>query len=910
MLTFLEETLQSIKRNHSNFSELTLILPSKRACGFLLNYLRKSSITTSFAPKIYSVEEFIETLSDLKIISTTEMLFKSYEAYLNTHSISEKEDFETYTTWATTLLNDFNEIDRYLVEPTAFFSYLGSIKALEKWNVKEQDKTDLIERYLQFWEQLPEFYENLKELLITAGEGYQGLVYRKASEDIEHYIQQHGNSKHLFIGFNALNNAEQHIFQELLETGNTEIYWDTDSYFYLDKKHSASLFFRNYTSNWPYYRKNPQLRLSSHFETEKSFQFVEVQKNIGQAKYLGSLLSQYSPEQLDKTAIVLADEKLLLPVLTSLPQNIQQVNITMGVSLKTFPAAIFFETLLHFHQKPSNSLYYQEVLAILNHPLASFIIESPQEITSKIVARNSAYLSLEQLEELAGAANMEYIQLLFGNWKNNSVIALTSCIKLLLKAKEQAPQNAIDRIVLFKLYSVFIQIHALNGKYAHLKTIKTIHGLFVELISTTSLDFEGDAYHGLQIMGILETRVLDFENIIMLSVNEGIIPAGKSNASFITYDLKQQFKLPSYYEKDAIYTYHFYRLLHRAKNITLVYNAHAEGLNTGEKSRFLLQLEIENHPKHTIKHLVVSPPVSSLSKTLKTVEKTEAVMVRLREIAGKGFSPSALTNYIRNPLDFYYQKILRINEFQEVEETVAYNTLGTIVHDTLQEFYEPWEGTFLTVELLQNRKAQIDTEVRRQFKKTFKEGDFTKGKNLIVFEVAKRYISNFIAREIAEVKAGNQIKILQVESELKTEIAIPEINFPVHIGGKVDRVDEFNGMLRIIDYKTGMVKQGELEVVDWEPITQDYKYSKAFQVLAYALMINHTNPIVKAEAGIFSFKNLNSGFLKFGTKEKPGSRTKDQLITQETLALFISELKKLIVEICNPELPFTEKEIE
>jgi len=510
MQTFLEETLQSIKRNHSDFSELTLILPSRRACGFLLNYLRKSTETTSFAPKIISIEAFIETLSDLKIISTTELLFKSYEAYLHTKRISEKEDFETYTSWASTLLNDFNEIDRYLVEPTAFFSYLGSIKALEKWNLREQDKTDLIERYLQFWGQLPEFYENLKELLISSGEGYQGLVYRKASEDIEHYIQLHGNNKHLFIGFNALNNAEQHIFQELLETGNTEIYWDVDSFFYEDKKHSASLFFRTYTSTWPYFRKNPQLTLSSHFETEKSFQFVEVQKNVGQTKYLGSILSQYTSEQLDKTAIVLADENLLLPILTSLPQNVQRVNITMGVTLKTFPAAIFFETLLHFHEKPTNSLYYQDVLAILNHPLAALIIESPQKITSKIIARNSTYISLEQLEELAEVANKEYIQVLFGDWKNDSLIALESCIKLLLIAKKQAHLKSIDHIVLFKLYSIFKQINILNEKHAHLKTIKTIHGLFLELIATTSLDFEGDAYNGLQIMGIFRNKSARF----------------------------------------------------------------------------------------------------------------------------------------------------------------------------------------------------------------------------------------------------------------------------------------------------------------------------------------------------------------------------------------------------------------
>jgi hypothetical protein len=910
MLTFLEETLQTIKRNHSNISELVLILPSKRACGFLLNYLRKSPEKTAFAPTIISIEEFIETLSDLKIISTTEMLFKSYEAYLQTHSISDKDDFEIYSSWAITLLGDFNEIDRYLVDPNAFFNYLGSIKALEKWSMKDQDKTNLIESYLQFWNQLPQFYETLKELLLTEGEGYQGLVYRKASEDIEHYIQLRGDDKHLFIGFNALNNAEQHIFQELLETGNTEIYWDTDSYFYEDKKHSASLFFRSYTENWPFYRKNSELSLSSHYETFKTIKFVEVQKNIGQAKYLGTLLSQYSEEQLNNTAVVLSDEQLLLPVLSSLPQNINSVNITMGVALKAFPASIFFETLLHLHLKPSNSLYYQDILAILNHPTAALILKDPQGTTSKIIARNSSYLSLELLELLAGEDNKEAIQLLFGDWKNDSLIALKSVIKLLLKAKDRPLQNSIDLIVLFKLYSIFKQIDDLNNRFSHLKTIKTIHRLYLELIATTTLDFEGDAYSGLQIMGVLETRVLDFENVIMLSVNEGIIPAGKSNASFITYDLKQQFGLPSYFEKDAIYTYHFYRLLHRAKHVTLLYNSHAEGLNSGEKSRFLLQLEIEGHRNHTIEKVIVNPKVAAMVKKTKTIVKTNAVIKRLREIAEKGFSPSALTNYIRNPLDFYYQKILKINEFQEVEETVAYNTLGTIVHDTLQEFYEPLKGAYLTIELLQKLKLQIDNEVSLQFKKTFKEGDFTKGINLIIFEVAKRYISNFLDFEIAEIKAGNKIKILRIESDLKIEIPIDEIDFPVYIGGKVDRVDEYNGLLRIIDYKTGLVQQGELELIDWGPITQDYKYNKAFQVLSYAFMIKETETITQAEAGIVSFKNLNSGFLKFGTKDKIGGRTKDQLITQDTLSLFVTELKKLIVEICDQEIPFTEKVIE
>jgi ATP-dependent exoDNAse (exonuclease V) beta subunit len=269
-----------------------------------------------------------------------------------------------------------------------------------------------------------------------------------------------------------------------------------------------------------------------------------------------------------------------------------------------------------------------------------------------------------------------------------------------------------------------------------------------------------------------------------------------------------------------------------------------------------------------------------------------------------------LTSYIRNPLDFYFQKILKINAFEEVEETIAANTLGTIVHDTLESFYKPFEGVFLTSELLLKLKEHIHEEVTKQFRKTFKSGSFNTGKNLIIFEVAKRYISNFIDYELSEINAGNQIKILQIERTLAVEIPISEIDFPVRIGGKVDRVDEYNGQIRIIDYKTGKVEQSHLEIVNWSDITQDYKYSKVVQVLAYALMINKDMPISKFEAGIISFKNLNRGFLKFSTKEKPGGRTKNQEVTQETLELFIVELKKLILEITDPNIPFIEKEID
>ncbi len=909
MQTFLEETLSTLRKEHTDLSSLTLILPSKRAGGFLKNYLRETATKTNFSPKIISIEEFIEELSDLKIVDTTELLFKSYEVYLNTSAIHEKEDFEVYTSWATTLLADFNEIDRYLIDPEPFFNYLSSIQDINHWYVKDE-KTPLIENYLRFWSGLHDFYENLKSALLLEKIGYQGMVYRKAAEDIEHYCSIKDARQHVFIGFNALNNAEQHIFQELLETGNTSVFWDADAHFYTDGKHSASLFLRKYTNEWKYYQSNTPRIIGNHFQKEKQFQFVETQKNISQAKYVGELLSNLSENEIQRTAIVLADEKLLIPILHSLPDNISSVNITMGISLKTFPITHFFENLFAQHVNSRTTLYYKDVLSILNHPITSSILPDAPDIIGVIHSKNISHISLEMLYSLSSESNRNILNDLFGDWENSSKKALRICVKIVKRLKDKLKDNLVEIAALHQLYLVFSKINALNDSFFYLKSIKTIHGLFSELASSTTLDFKGDAYKGLQIMGILETRVLDFENVIMTSVNEGVLPAGKSNASFITYDLKQQFGLPHYTEKDAIYTYHFYHLLHRSKNITLFYNNQSDGLTVGEKSRFLLQLEVEKHQNHSIQKLVLAPNVTIKPNQQKTIQKTQAVLKQLEEIANKGFSPSALTSYIRNPIDFYFQKVLRIRGFEEVEETVAANTLGTIIHDTLEAFYKPFESVFLTSEILVQMKRQIDEEVTKQFHTSFKAGAFDKGKNLLIFEVAKRYVSNFIDYELSEIKNGNQIRIVQIETNLEVAIPISELNFPVKIRGKVDRVDEYNGQLRIIDYKTGKVEQSHLEIIDWEKITEDYKFSKVIQVLAYALMINKDTPIQKVEAGIISFKNLNSGFLKFATKDKPGSRTKLADVTQETLDLYITELKKLILEICNPSIPFIEKEID
>ena len=903
MITFLEETLAKIKEETSALSELVIILPSKRACGFLLNHLKSSADKTFFSPKISSIEEFVQEISNLKIIDPTELLFESYKVYLKVISNQEKDSFEVYSSWATPLLNDFNEIDRHLISTNSFFNYLSTIKNINHWGV-QNEQTQLVKNYLKFWNSLPSFYDLLRTELIHKNQGYQGLIYREAAENIEYYKSNSSNKTHIFIGFNALNTSEQTIIQELLEVDQTRIYWDIDQFFYNDKIHNSSYFIRKYISTWSFFKSNPIAYISDNYSSHKNIDIIEAQKNISQVKYIGDLLSKLNISELNQTAVVLADENLLIPLLHSIPKNVEKVNITMGISLKQFPITDFFILLITLHNSATEQYHFKDVVTILNHPITSKIYPDSSSIIERITANNLTYLSIDKLLALSSDKERPPLRLLFSSWNNNSARGLSVCLEIIDFFKN-TNSLSIERAALYQVFNVFKKIEALNNKFEHFTSVKIFQQLFSEIINTTTIDYQGDAYNGLQIMGVLETRVLDFKNIIVASLNEGVLPSGKSNNSYITNDLKKEYHLPTYTEKDAIYTYHFFRLLHRAKNITLLYNNFSDGLSTGEKSRFISQIEFEENPRHKIRKSIISPAILNHKEELRSVEKTDDIIQKIKQIAKEGFSPSSLTSYIRNPIDFYLQRVLKINQNKTVEETVAANTLGTIVHDTLEVFYKPLEGKNLKLDVLEAMKIKIASEIEKQFKKTYRDGIYDKGKNLIIFEVAKQFILNFINYEINDIKKGNEIRILKIESKLAFDFPPNELDSVIRVKGKVDRMDEYNGTLRIIDYKTGVVEPRDLEISDWDTLTSDYKYSKALQVLAYALMANQTSNYENIEAGIISFKRLKKGFIKFTYK----GAHKQTNISQDVLDKYTLELRKLILEISNKVIPFNEKEV-
>lgn len=916
-ISFLEKIAKVIIQDYSEkLAETTIILPNKRAKVFLIEALKKETKQTILSPDIISIEDFVQDVASIRSIDAIELLFEFYEVYLSVTEKQNQQSFELFANWAKTLLQDFNEIDRYLLEPSHVLSYLKDIEDIKKWGIEVENKTKLLEKYIDFWKLLPLYYESLYNHLLNKEIGYQGLIYREAVNNLNHFSNTISNRTYFFAGFNALNAAEEKIVQHLLALDQAKIYWDVDQTFLNDSYHDAGLFVRRFKESWKHYKTNHFEWIVDDFSQSKNIQIIGTPKTIGQAKLAGNIIENIineNPEtSLDKVAIVLGEENLLMPVLYSLPSSVGALNITMGYSSKNNPSQILIAKLFKMHTNAlsrkgeSYVFYYKDVLDILTHPLVEPYAKA-NNLVKIIKENNYTFITHHRLIEL-GNNPSNLFHLLFQKWENGAVKVLENISALLLLIKENFNNdNEEEKIAKAFVYAIFKVINKLINYYSqhqHIDNIDTLYAIYKQVIDVAEVSFEGEPLRGLQIMGVLESRVLDFDTVIVTSMNEGKFPAGKSQNSFIPYDVKRELGLPTFKEKDAIYTYHFYHLLQRAKNIYLIYNTENDGLDAGERSRFITQLEVEKQPKHNLTFDIYNPALPNTAYQSMVIPKSDAVMERLREIAVAGFSPSALTSYIRNPIDFYFQKILRIREVEEVEENIALNTLGTIIHETLKALYDPFIGKFIAETDISNCFKMLDDEVLKQFKLVYKEGEIKKGRNLLAFEVAKRNVSNFLKMELESIKDGDAIEIIALEKTFEREFSHPSLPFPVLIKGNVDRIELRNGKIRIIDYKTGKVEKTNIILKSWNGLTQELKNDKIIQVLAYAFMFENEAKGVPIEVGIISFKNLKSGFLPFGFKED-----KELTITVNSKILknYLEEIALLLKEIFDASIPFEEK---
>lgn len=906
MQSFISETLDDILLTTKSFQNVVFVLPSQRAKVFVKQTF-KDKISVGFLPEMLNIEQFIQQVSGVQKADNIQLLFHFYTIY---KSVEKNPDsFDTFSSWALTVLQDFNEIDQHLINPTDIFIYLRDIERLRKWSVKGTFKeTELIKDHYSFLEKLSIYYSAFYQFLIDENIGYQGLMYREAFKKIDTFLNKNEDKKIFFIGFNALNKAEELLFQKVLENGNSEIYWDIDETFF-NSTHQAGKFIRKYKKEWKYFENRKLKSLGNTFLAPKKIEVIGVAKNNTQIKYIGEILEKNT--NFKNTALVLADETLLPITLNSLPKNIEAINITMGYPLKDIPTtnllfSIFqlFISQEKLQKKSVNQFYYKDIIRFFKHQSIYGLIASVDAFTSEIAKENQTFINENRLAKFLENQTPEVENVVLNLFKpfDNVINFIDRVLDLINLLKEEV--DALEKEYLFRFYTVFTQLKTLQNEFQYFTDLKILSQFFKQLIASESLSFQGEPLKGLQLMGMLETRVLDFENIILASANEGVLPASSQQNSFIPFDVKIEFGLPTYREKDAIFSYHFFRLLQRAKNIFILYNTEHDVFGSGEKSRFVTQLEMM---RTDIVQKIVSPKVLSQKVKLKEISKNNLVFDRLRELAHNGFSPSSLTNYLYNPMAFYKQKILRIKEFDDVEETVAYNTLGTVVHETLDELYKPFIGKFLTVDAISEMEKITKDLVVKHFKIHFKNGDLRTGKNRLIFEVANRFVVNFLAQEKKLLKdQNNQLKIIATEENLSAKIEIEGIDFPIKIHGNVDRVDELNGEFRIIDYKSGMVKSSELKVLNFAELREREQY-KAIQVLLYAFLYTKSkkyNSSKNLKGGIFSFKNLNQEFLAINFSSN--YRSPDTTITPEKLDQFLEEIKGYIREIYNPAIDFIE----
>ena len=905
MQSFISQTLDHILKTTPSFEDVVIILPSQRAKVFVKQTL-KDKIKIGFLPETLNIEQFINQVSGIQKADSIQLLFHFYTIYKSIEKAPVS--FDVFASWAYTVMQDFNDIDQHLIDSNDIFIYLRDIQRLKKWSVKGEFKeTELMKDHYSFLEKLTIYYTAFYEFLKEKKIGYQGLIFRESCKKIDEFLEQNTHKTFFLIGFNALNKAEEFLFQKVLENECSEIYWDIDTAFY-NSNHQAGKFIRKYKAEWSHYEKNDLKILGSSFAKPKNIEVIGASKNTTQIKYAGEILENFS--DFSNTALILADETLLPIMLSSLPKNIDAINITMGYPLKDLPTtnliASIFQLFLSQEKLQKigvHEFYYKDVLRFLKHESIYKLISDIHFFTDEIAIQNQTFINQGQLAKLLENTEGEIgvmIKSIFNSYV--SVEEFIDRIVHLIKVLKEKVSD-LEKEYLFRFYTTFTQLKTLQNEYKYFPDLKTLSLFFRQLISAESLSFQGEPLKGLQLMGMLETRVLDFENIVLVSSNEGVLPESSQQNSFIPFDVKTAFGIPTYKEKDAIFSYHFFRLMQRAKNIFIIYNTEHDVFGSGEKSRFVSQLEMM---RTDVAQKIVTPKVSNQKESLKNIPKNEAVIERLKELATKGISPSALTNYLYNPISFYKQKILKLKEFEVVEETIAYNTLGTVVHETLDELYTPFIGKFLLIDSIAQMERKVKELVVKHFRNEFKNGDITTGKNRLIFEVAVRFVNNFLAQEKELLRdTNNRLKILATEETLATELHIEGIDYPVKIHGQVDRVDELNGVLRIIDYKTGMVSSSDLRVAAFERLREKEQY-KAIQVLLYAYLYTKSKKYhfkQPLQAGIYSFKNLQSGFLPVDFSSN--YRNPAMEITSEKLEEFIFEIKKYLKEIYTLQEDFT-----
>ncbi|WP_455643438.1 PD-(D/E)XK nuclease family protein [Parabacteroides sp.] len=943
-------------------SRLAFVFPNRRTGLFFQKYLSEVSEKPLFSPTILTINDLFVQLSGKQTADRISMLFKLYDIYLK-HSGSS-ETFDEFLYWGEMLLNDFDDIDKYMADARMLFTNVTDLREIENdfsflspeqiaairtfWSsFYPKGDTPNQEQFLAVWQILYALYTDLREALAAEGKGYEGMIFREVVEQMEkNECCDLPYAKVVFVGLNALSVAEERFLSELQKRKIADFYWDYASPKVTDPDNKASYFVERNLRRFPSQLVvesgelkvesiNSDAKQLSTFNSQLSTPKIEVigiPSGIGQAKQVHSILSELckedemSAEEALRTAVILPDEHLLIPVLNAIPEQIRRINVTMGYPLAGTPVASLMEYILalqknirYVDRRPV--FYFRDVLPILNH---RYISATSPEVVSSLVKdiseNNKIYISYDDLDKtplLSILFTPVTAVETFSDYLINVLQELNKAVEsgelkvenVNSDAKPLSTINDIEQEFIFHYFTTVNRMKEVMREANVEMKIDTYFRLLKRVTDTITIPFHGEPLSGLQIMGVLETRALDFDRLIILSMNEGIFPLKKAANSFIPYNLRRGFGLPTYEHQDSVWAYHFYRLIYRASHVSLLYDTRSNGLQTGEVSRFVHQLHY--HYEEPIQNKVVVYNVSSSKTPALQVAKTDEVMNRLaafRKGGARAISASAVNTYLDCPLKFYFSVVEGIREEEEVSETIESNVFGSILHKVMEELYQPFCGKMVTADLLKAIRKDtpmLTGAVARAFAEIFFKTDIVRpltGQNFLIGEMIRKYVEKVLERD------GKLTPFRYIESEKKMNRLFPLADkSEIQLKGFIDRVDEVRDAVRIIDYKSG---SGTAQFTSVEALfdKEDTDRSKAvMQVFMYAWMYEGASFGKTIQPGIYYMRTL------FSSSFDPGIyRRIDRFKTEQVLDFanyhtdFENGLRNCLDEIFGSETPFVQ----
>ena len=913
-LSSLADTL--IKNEHGDFQNVKIILPSKRAQQKFYRELAHHFTHPVFAPAVLSIDEFVHSLSPLRLASHSELLIDLFHVY-RSFQFSQDTDFQHFISWGTCFLHDVNEIDLYNCDPDAVFTNLSEIKELEFF--AEPNLTPNQRKYLEFYAGLKDVYHRFQDYLLQRGKAYNGMIYRQVAQNIETCAADLRNVKFYFAGLHALAPTEITIARHLSDNAQVHFAFDLDP-FYLNAENNKigqfifdiqnKLKIKELSGVGTYYADIPK----DIVVTGTSRQMSQVYLAIEQ-------LNKMSEEERNRTAVVFADENLLMPFVHAYQG--MNANITMSYPMRFTLAYQLLQDLLaaaqnlrRLHPELSGArelekagFYYRDVLAVFRNGIIRRTLfpneAAHAEFIEKIIKANRIFLRMNELQ-----INGEDV---FPRLGEEGLSFLKEVSAFFEKVMAQLPDGN-DKALLVTICQSFDEIQRLfDGVDVGDVDLTTLQHFIEDEISRSSLSFVGNPDSGLQLMGLLETRALDFENVIMLSVNEGVLPTGKSNNSLLLFPIRRAFGLPTYEKSDAIYSYHFFRLLQRAKNVQLYFNMESAG-SVAEESRFVRILEYEARNQnlkglHIVRRNFVTPPRMKQIPSLLSIHKDEKMIQRLREMS---YSASSLNRYINCPLQFYLYNVAGIKPDDTVNENVEMNVIGTVMHRILEQlFIEIKANPARVLPLIREWQQKIEGEYLQEIfweQEELKGRDLLHGKLFLASEVVKRYLHAYfdiLEKDFSE--HGESMEVVATEMKMLGTVKVNDAE--VRLNGVADLVEKIHGVPHIFDYKTGKVSK--LTFSEFDEVFQNPEQKQVFQLLFYCYLYKNqvdTDLLVCAIIGFQSMMTGNDHVLRPARMEKPEgsprSKRVELAITDELMADFEAHLSDLIAEILNPEVDF------